>query len=144
MTSTTWKRAALAGAITAGLTALPADSSRATMSVGTYLLIETGRVEVDPDFTFVYVSGVLDALIVFNEAIRPTGISLFCPVDENNVIDDDTFKDLVDQAIIDAKEDRPDFEAFAESASIGVVGLGVLNETFPCAEGESEEPGDGT
>jgi hypothetical protein len=111
------------------------STGRGAMSVGNYLLIETKQVEVDPDYAYVYVSGVLDALTAFNEAVRATGVSLFCPTDDQDVIAIDVFKTLIDRAIVRAQEERPDFEEFARSASLGIIGLGVLNETFPCADG---------
>jgi hypothetical protein len=124
------------GALALALAALGAPSAgHAAMSVGNYLLIETKQVEVDPDYAYVYVSGVLDALTAFNEALRATGVSLFCPTDDQNVIAIDAFKMLIDQAIVEAQQSRPDFEEFARSASLGIIGLGVLNETFPCADG---------
>jgi hypothetical protein len=104
------------------------------MSVGNYLLIETGQAEVDRRYAYVYVSGVLDALTAFNEAMRGAGISLFCPDDDQTAIGIDRFKALVDQAIERARTTRPDFEEYARAASIGVVGLEVLNEALPCAE----------
>lgn len=107
---------------------------RAAMSVDNYLLIETGQAQLDPDYAYVYVSGVLDALTTFNEAMRGAGISLFCPVDDHKVIEVDMLKALIDQAIERAKEVRPDFEQYARAASIGIVALGVLNEALPCAE----------
>jgi hypothetical protein len=123
---------------------LPA-TARGDMSVDSYLLIETGQAEVDPRYAYVYVSGVLDALTTFNEAARAAGISLFCPIDDQ-VIEIDRFKALIEQAIEQAKSIRPDFEQYARAASIGVVGLGVLNEALPCADAAAGQPpsaGDG-
>jgi hypothetical protein len=77
---------------------LPA-TARADMSVTNYLLLESGQVEVDPRYTYVYVSGVLDALTAFNEAMRSAGISLFCPLDDQPGIEIDAFKALIDRAI---------------------------------------------
>ena len=112
---------------------LPA-AARADMSVSNYLLIETGQAEVDPRYAYVYVSGVLDALTAFNEAMRGAGISLFCPLDGEQPIEIDTFKSLIDRAIEQEKAIRSDFEQYARAASIGIVGLGVLNEALPCTD----------
>jgi hypothetical protein len=120
---------------------LPA-TGRGDMSVGNYLLIETGEAQVDPRYAYVYVSGVLDALTTFNEAVRGAGISLFCPTDDQ-VIEIDRFKTLIDQAIAQAKAIRSDFEQYAHAASIGVVGLGVLNEALPCADAVTGRPPSG-
>jgi hypothetical protein len=111
--------------------ALPA---RADMSVSNYLLIESGQAEVDPRYTYVYVSGVLDALTAFNEAMREAGISLFCPVADARPIEIDAFKSLIDRAIEREKASRPDFEQYARAASIGIVGLGALNQALPCTD----------
>ena len=97
---------------------------RAAMSVGNYLLIEAGQAEVDPRYAYVYVSGVLDALTTFNEAMRGAGISLFCPIDDAQPIEIDAFKALIDQAIEQDKAVRPDFEQYARAASIGSSGSG--------------------
>ena len=110
---------------------LPA-TARADMSVSNYLLIKTGQAEVDPSYAYVYVSGVLDALTAFNEAMQGAGISLFCPVAGEQPIEIDVFKSLIDRAIEQEKAIRPDFEQYARAASIGIVGLGVLNEALPC------------
>jgi hypothetical protein len=123
---------------------LPAPA-RGDMSVDNYLLIETGQAEIDPRYAYVYVSGVLDALTTFNEAVRGAGVSLFCPTDDR-VIEIDRFKALIDQAIEQAKSIRPDFEQYARAASVGIVGLGVLNEALPCAAAGAGRPpsaGDG-
>ena len=112
---------------------LPAPA-RADMSVTNYLLLESGQVEVDPRYTYVYVSGVLDALTAFNEAMRSAGISLFCPLDDQPGIEIDAFKALIDRAIERDKASRPDFDQYARAASIGIIGLGVLNEALPCAD----------
>ena len=112
----------------------PPAAARADMSVSNYLLIETGQAEVDPSYAYVYVSGVLDALTAFNEAMRGAGISLFCPVDGEQPIAIDAFKGLIDRAIAQEKAIRPDFEQYARAASIGIVGLGALNEALPCAD----------
>ena len=133
---------ALAFVLAIACCAQPA-TGRAAMSVGNYLLIETGQAEVDPNYTYIYVSGVLDALTTFNEAMQGAGISLFCPVDDQKVIEVDEFKALIDQAIERAKATRPNFEQYAHAASIGIVGLGVLNEALPCAaaaDGDSRVP----
>jgi hypothetical protein len=124
---------ALALAIGLACGGLPA-TSRADMSITNYLLLESGQVEVDPRYAYVYVSGVLDALTVFNEAMRSAGISLFCPLDDQPGIEIDAFKDLIDRAIERDKASRPDFDQYARAASIGIVGLGVLNEALPCAD----------
>jgi hypothetical protein len=109
-------------------------TARADMSVSNYLLIETGQAEVDPRYAYVYVSGVLDALTAFNEAMRGAGISLFCPLDGEQPIEIDAFKRLIDRAIEQEKAIRPDFEQYARAASIGIVGLEVLNEALPCTD----------
>ena len=124
---------ALAVLLTLASRGMPA-TGRAAMSVGNYLLIESGEAEVDPRYAYVYVSGVLDALTAFNEAMRGAGISLFCPVDDAQPIEIDAFKALLDRAIEQEKAVRPDFEQYARAASIGIVGLGVLNEALPCAD----------
>jgi hypothetical protein len=131
---------ALALALACGGLAAPA---RADMSVTNYLLLESGQVEVDPRYTYVYVSGVLDALTAFNEAMRSAGISLFCPPDDQPGIEIDAFKALIDRAIERDKASRPDFDQYASAASIGIIGLGVLNEALPCADpaGGSSPPG---
>jgi hypothetical protein len=123
----------LAILLTLACGSMPA-TGRAAMSVGNYLLIESGEAEVDPRYAYVYVSGVLDALTAFNEAMRGAGISLFCPVDDAQPIEIDAFKALLDRAIEQEKALRPDFEQYARAASIGIVGLGVLNEALPCAD----------
>jgi hypothetical protein len=120
---------------------LPA-TSRGDMSVGNYLLVETGEAQVDRRYAYVYVSGVLDALTTFNEAVRGAGISLFCPTDDQ-VIEIERFKTLIDQAIAQAKAIRSDFEQYARAASIGVIGLGVLNEELPCADAATGRPPSG-
>lgn len=107
---------------------------RAAMSVETYLLIETGQGQVDPDYSYVYVSGVLDALTAFNEAVRSAGVSLFCPADDEQTIELDAFKGLIDQAILRARANEADFKQYARAASIGIIGLGVLNEALPCID----------
>jgi hypothetical protein len=112
---------------------LPA-TGRADMSVTNYLLLESGQAEVDPRYTYVYVSGVLDALTAFNEAMRSAGISLFCPLEDQPGMEIDAFKALIDRAIEQDKASRPDFDQYARAASIGIVGLGVLNEALPCAD----------
>ncbi|MGH6900155.1 MAG: hypothetical protein ACREJ5_26995 [Geminicoccaceae bacterium] len=127
---------ALALLLTFACCGLPAIG-RADMSVGNYLLIETGQAEVDPGYAYVYVSGVLDALTTFNEAMRSAGISLFCPVDDEQAMEIDAFKALIDRAIAQEQAIRPDFEAYARAASIGIVGLGVLNEALACADAAS-------
>jgi hypothetical protein len=124
---------ALAVLLTLAALGIPA-TGRAAMSVGNYLLIESGETEVDPRYAYVYVSGVLDALTAFNEAMRGAGISLFCPLDDAPPIEVDAFKGLIDGAIEQEKAARPDFEQYARAASIGIVGLGVLNEALPCAD----------
>jgi hypothetical protein len=111
---------------------LPA-TARADMSVSNYLLIETGQAEVDPRYAYVYVSGVLDALTAFNEAMRGAGISLFCPLDGEQPIEIDALR-LIDRAIEQEKAIRPDFEQYARAASIGIVGLEVLNQALPCTD----------
>ena len=133
---------ALAALLALACWGVPA-TARGDMSVDSYLLIETGQAEVDPRYAYVYVSGVLDALTTFNEAARAAGISLFCPTDDQ-VIEIDRFKALIDQAIEQAKSVRPDFEQYARAASIGIVGLGVLNEALPCAEGPAAGPPSGS
>jgi hypothetical protein len=109
-------------------------TGRADMSVTNYLLLQSGQVEVDPRYAYVYVSGVLDALTAFNEAMRSAGISVFCPLDDQPGIEIDAFKALIDRAIEQDKASRPDFDQYARAASIGIVGLGVLNEALPCAD----------
>jgi hypothetical protein len=130
---------ALALAITLACGTLPAPA-RADMSVTNYLLLESGQVEVDPGYTYVYVSGVLDALTAFNEAMRSAGISLFCPLDDQPGIEIDAFKALIDRAIERDKASRPDFDQYARAASIGIIGLGVLNEALPCADPAGGRP----
>ena len=127
------RRRALAIVLTLACCGMPATAS-ADMSVSNYLLIETGQAEVDPRYAYVYVSGVLDALTAFNEAMRGAGISLFCPVDREQPIAIDAFKGLIDRAIEQEKAIRSDFEQYARAASIGIVGLGVLNEALPCTD----------
>jgi len=127
------RRRALAIVFTLACCGMPATAG-ADMSVSNYLLIETGQAEVDPRYAYVYVSGVLDALTAFNEAMRGAGISLFCPVDREQPIAIDAFKGLIDRAIEQEKAIRSDFEQYARAASIGIVGLGVLNEALPCTD----------
>ena len=55
-------------------------------------------------------------------------------------IEIERFKALIDQAIREDKAIRPDFDQYARAASIGVVGLGVLNETLPCPEAAAGSP----
>jgi hypothetical protein len=110
------------------------------MSVENYLLIESGQAQVDPDYSYVYVSGVLDALSAFNEAMRSAGVSLFCPVDEQQVIEIEVFKGLIDQAITRARTEQADFAQYARAASIGIIGLRVLNEALPCSTASESEP----
>ena len=114
---------------------------RAAMSLESYLLIETGQAKVDPNYSYVYVAGVLDALTAFNEAVRTAGVSLFCPADDQRMIEVETFKGLIDQAIVRARTTQADFEQYARAASIGIIGLGVLNAALPCAGPESDPPG---
>ena len=42
--------------------------------------------------------------------------------------------DLIDQHIDQEQKRRSDFRSYAQAATVGIVGLQVLNETFPCAD----------
>jgi len=108
-------------------------AGRAAMSLENYLLIENEIVTVDPDYNLVYVAGVLDTLVATNQAVASAGVNLFC-LPNDVILQIEGFKGLIDQHIDQEQKRRSDFRSYAQAATVGIVGLQVLNETFPCAD----------
>ncbi|MCB1969531.1 MAG: hypothetical protein KDG54_03900 [Geminicoccaceae bacterium] len=110
------------------------SAGHASMTVDEYLRVEEGKMEnIDPALNVVYVWGVMDALGVFDDALRENlGQTLFCVPPDAPALVVEGFKEKIDQAIEDARKSVIDFDAYKQEMTIGGVGLQVLSEIYSC------------
>lgn len=86
-----------------------------------------------------YFVGMSDGLFAFNDALSGAGIRVFCPPADEAVMEAEELRRRVDAVVRERQETRPDFATYAATATIGLTAIEILNEVYPCAEGEEEE-----
>lgn len=120
-------------AIVAALQVTGVGPASASITVREYLDIKLGRREgVDSSVLYVYVWGVLDALLVANQVADTYGtVKLFCEPEEDIELSVDEFKAMVDEELEKMRLER-DFEARAEEMTVGQLALVTLADRFPC------------
>lgn len=110
----------------------------AELSVLDYLSIQQGRDQERKADLKLYLAGVLEGLLTFNELSQSLQVNVLCiPPDATLNLPD--FEKSVDEAIAETREERTDFTDYAQKANISVMGLVALNRSYPCedpAEGE--------
>lgn len=110
-----------------------AGTARAELSVLDYLSIQQGNDRERKDDLRLYLSGVLEGLLTFNELSRSLQVNVFC-IPQHATIELPAFQKGVDEAIARTKEERSDFSVYAEEANISVMGLVALNQAYPCRQ----------
>lgn len=108
-------------------------SSAKAQTVDEYLLIERGEMpNVQPEFNLPLMLGVLEGLAAFSDAAQINGTRFFCVPKDQKQLKFEDFKKRVDQLLYRFERERDDFETYAKQTSIGIIGLKVLIEAYPC------------
>jgi hypothetical protein len=81
----------------------------------------------------IYLAGVLEALLTFNELNRSIDVNLIC-IPLGTRLDLPAFQASLDQVVELTRAEQKDFAAYAEQANISVIGLTALNREFPCSD----------
>lgn len=111
----------------------------AAMTVQEYL-DAVGRQEAATGSLGRYFVGMSDGLFAFNDALSGAGIRVFCPPPDEAVMAAEELRRRVDAVVRERQETRPDFATYAATATIGLTAIEILNEIYPCDEGEEEAP----
>ncbi len=106
---------------------------RAEVSLLDYLSIESGNDGPRKEKLQIYLAGVLEALLTFNELNRPIDVNLIC-IPPGTRLDLPAFQASLDQVVELTRAEQKDFAAYAEQANISVIGLTALNREFPCSD----------
>jgi hypothetical protein len=118
---------------------LPAMAARSDdeLTVNDYLDIRDGRNRMGEKFLPTYLGGLLEGLLTFNSLVQQNGVQVFCVPEAEGPMGAAMFRTKIDELIEEARTARPDFKTYASEANIGVMGLFVLNRTYPCHDQES-------
>lgn len=125
-------RAAVGAGLVLCLLAQPGPA--AAMTVQEYL-DAVGRQEAASTLGRYFV-GMSDGLFAFNDALSGAGIRVFCPPAGEAVMEAEELRRRVDAVVRERQETRPDFATYAATATIGLTAIEILNEIYPCDEGE--------
>ena len=125
------KLAMLAGVVLGAIS----QAARAELSVLDYLNVQQGGDRQRREDLQLYLGGVLEGLLTFNELNTSIDVHVLC-IPPAATIDLPTFQKGVDAAIAQSREERTDFSVYAEQANISVMGLVALNKEYPCRQGE--------
>ena len=119
-------------AIAAALALIPTLPAGAEVSLLDYLSIKGSNDEARKEKLQIYLAGVLEALLTFNELNRSIDVNLIC-LPPGTRLDLPAFQASLDQVVELTRAERKDFAAYAEQANISVIGLTALNREFPCS-----------
>lgn len=122
---------------------LPWSEARADMTIQQYLAIEKGEAGVRPDFSVVYLAGLLAGLQAANGAASAEGRPIFCPRERTLAPTVVELKPGIDEAIAKASAEQPGFDRYARIVTIGMVGLTALTSLYPCPDAPAPAAGPG-
>ena len=121
-----------------------ADVALADMTIQQYLAIEKGEAGVRPDFSMVYLAGVLAGLQAANGIASAEGRPIFCPGSRSRSASVVELKPGIDAAIAKAVDEQPGFDRYARIMTVGMVGLSAMTSLYPCRDTPEPAAGQST
>ena len=111
------------------------SSPVASQTVDEYLSIERGEMpNVHSEFNLPLLLGVLEGLAAFSDAAQINGVNFFCVPSKREEVKFNEFKKRVDKMLYEMERERENFDEYAKQTSIGIIGLKVLIQAYPCLD----------
>jgi hypothetical protein len=128
-----------AAILAAGPLLLPTTEATA-LTIQEYLdRAKSGADSPDAAWLSSYMAGLRDALYDFNSVMQISGVYVFCPPVDQDRLPTAEFRQRLEAAVEEYRNQQAKFDEFAAETPLGVIGVQVLSEMYVCEQDEGEE-----